>query len=192
MAKKESSFINMVLTLLIITAIASLALGGIYNLTKEPIAIAQREKREKAIKEVIPEFDSLLAIKILPEEAPDSLSLFHGFKEGEYVGTAISSYSNSGYDPTQIQVMVGFLPDGTIVNTVVTSHKETPGLGTKMDEPVFKDQFKNKHPEVFMLTVMKDGGHVDAITAATISSRAFCEAVVLAYENYMLEGGEEK
>jgi electron transport complex protein RnfG len=192
MAKKKSSFINMVLTLSIITAIASLALGGIYNLTKEPIEIAKKAKREAAIKEVIPDFDSLLSLKVLPEDKVDSITFYHGFKEGEYVGTAVSSYSNNGYDPTQIQIMVGFLPDGTIHNTVVTQHKETPGLGTKMNEPVFKEQFKQKHPDEFTLIVVNDGGDVDAITAATISSRAFCEAVAMAYENYTKKGGPKK
>jgi electron transport complex protein RnfG len=192
MAKKKSSFINMVLTLSIITAIASLALGGIYNLTKEPIALAKRAKREKAIKEVIPNFDSLMEIRVLPAGGPDSIDLIRGYLNGSHIGTAVSSYSNNGYDPTQIQIMVGFSPDGTILNTVVTQHKETPGLGTKMDEPVFKTQFQNKHPDEFNLKVTKDDGDVDAITAATISSRAFCEAVSMAYENLKKEGGPEK
>jgi electron transport complex protein RnfG len=191
MAKKESTFLNMVLTLMIITAIASLALGGIYELTKEPIALAKKAKQEAAIKEVIPDFDELKSFKLLPEDGIDSLTFFQGFKAGELVGTAISTYSNEGYDPTQIQIMVGFLPDGSIVNTVVTQHKETPGLGTKMSDPSFKDQFKKQNPENFNLVVTKDGGDVDAITAATITSRAFCDAVERAYVTYKKEGGKQ-
>ena len=100
------------------------------------------------------------------------------------VGTAVGTYSNKGYDATQIQLMVGFLPDGSIRNISVIQQKETPGLGTKMKEPKFKDQFNKKNPAEFKLKVKKDGGQVDAITAATISSRAFCDAVDRAYRNY--------
>jgi electron transport complex protein RnfG len=191
MAKKESTFLNMVLTLMIITAVASLALGGIFELTKEPIALAKKAKQEAAIKEVIPDFDELKSYKVMPDEGADSLVFFEGFMTGELVGTAISSYSNEGYDPTQIQIMVGFLPDGTINNAVVTSHKETPGLGTKMNDPSFKDQFMNKNPENYRLLVVKDGGDVDAITAATISSRAFCDGIERAYQTLKKEGGDK-
>jgi electron transport complex protein RnfG len=74
---------------------------------------------------------------------------------------------------------------------VVTQHKETPGLGTKMSDPSFKDQFIDQNPESFNLLVTKDGGDVDAITAATISSRAFCDAVERAYKTYTKEGGQQ-
>jgi len=193
MAKNESTFINMVLTLMIITAIAGFALGGIYNLTKEPIRLAKKAKAEAAIKEVLPEFDSLRIYKILPSEATDSITINEAYKNnGELVGTAIASYSNKGYDPTQIRLMVGILPDGIINNTSVVQQKETPGLGTKMAEPEFKDQFMGINPSDFALKVKKEGGNVDAITAATISSEAFCDAVRRAYDTYKnIEGGNE-
>jgi len=192
MAKIESSFKNMVLTLFIVTLLASLSLGGIYNLTKGPIALARKAAKEKAIKEVIPEFDTLQTFMVLPENAKDSIEFNIGFMNGELVGTAIASYSNNGYDPTQIRVMVGILPDKTIGNTSVIQHKETPGLGTKMKEPKFKDQFMGINPGSFNLKVKKDGGDVDAITAATISSRAFSEAVDMAYQTYLKVQEEKK
>lgn len=192
MAKTESSFKNMLLTLLIITAVASLALGGIYTLTKEPIAAAKKAKFESAIKVVIPEFDTMTVKKVLLPGSSDSLTVIRGYVQDTLlVGTAISAYSNNGYSSDQIQIMVGFLPDGTINNTTVTQQKETPGLGTKMSEPKFKEQFNTKDPANFRLKVKKDGGDVDAITAATISSRAFCEAVQQAYEVYQQEGGNK-
>jgi electron transport complex protein RnfG len=77
--------------------------------------------------------------------------------------------------------MAGFKPDGTIIGISVLNHKETPGLGTKITEPEFKEQFTGKNPGEFILKVKKDGGQVDAITAATISSRAFCDAIQRAY-----------
>jgi len=192
MAKKESTLSNMVLTLLVTTLLASLALGGIYNLTKEPIALAKKAKQEKAIKEVIPDFDTLISFKVMPRNGTDSLVYYNGYLGDSLVGTAIQTYSNLGYDPTQIQLMVGFLPDLTIQNISVVQHKETPGLGTKMKEPKFKDQFMGQHPGKFNLTVKKDGGDVDAITAATISSRAFCDAVERAYVSIQNEGGKQQ
>ena len=184
MAKKESSFLNMVITLFVITAVASLALGGVYNVTKEPIRLALKAKAEKAIKEVIPVFDTLITFKIMPEDGKDSLTFNHGLKDGNLIGVAVETYSYEGYTPTKIKIMVGFLPDGKINNTAVVQQKETPGLGTKMTSEKFKAQFRDKYPKQYTLKVVKDGGDVDAITAATISSRAFCNAVQRAYTTF--------
>ncbi len=187
--KKESSFKNMVITLFVVTVIAGFALGGVYNATKEPIALAKKAKAEAAIKAVIPEFDELKTYNVLAADGSDSLIFNHGYKAGELVGTAIESFSNMGYDPTQIRVMVGFSADGKILNTSVVQHKETPGLGTKMKDDKFKVQFQNQDPGSFKLLVKKDGGSVDAITAATISSRAFCDALNRAHTTLKKEGG---
>jgi electron transport complex protein RnfG len=192
MAKTESSLKNMILSLVIISLVASLALGSIYNLTKEPIALAIKAKQENAIKEVLPEFDSLISVKVMPASGKDSIAIHYAYKTDQFVGAAVATYSNKGYDATQIQLMVGILPDMTIRNISVVQQKETPGLGTKMTEPKFKEQFFGKNPEQYQLKVKKDGGQVDAITAATISSRAFCEAVQRACDTYKTEGGENK
>ena len=190
MAKKESSLKNMIISLVSISFIASLALGGVYIVTKEPIELAAKAKQENAIKEVLPVFDSLYTYKIMPDEGKDSLTINLAYKGDTLVGTAVGTYSNKGYDATQIQLMVGFLPNGSIQNISVIQQKETPGLGTKMKEPKFKDQFNKKNPSDFKIKVKKDGGQVDAITAATISSRAFCDAVDRAYRNYQQKGGK--
>lgn len=187
--KKESSFKNMVITLFVVTIIAGFALGGVYNATKEPIALAKKAKAEAAIKAVIPEFDELKTYKVMAADGSDSLIFNNGYKAGELVGTAIESFSNMGYDPMQIRVMVGFSADGKILNTSVVQHKETPGLGTKMKDDKFKVQFQNQDPNSFKLLVKKDGGNVDAITAATISSRAFCDALDRAHATLKKEGG---
>ena len=204
MAKKvKSSFLNMVLTLMIITVVASLALGSIYNLTLEPIAAAKKAARERAIKLVLPSFDSLNSFKVPMPDDPeltdgngdqDSLEFHMAYENGKEIGVAVSTFSNQGYDPTQIQIMVGFLPDGIIDSTVVTQQKETPGLGTKMTGSKFNGQFAGKDPAKFQLYVTKDGGEVDAITASTISSRAVCDAIRRAYatfESYKNEGGNK-
>ena len=183
-AKTDSSFANMVLTLLVVTAVAALALGGVYQLTKEPIALAKKKKQEKAIKMVLPAFDSLHVKKVPAYDGSDSLLFTFASKEDKPIGVAVNTYSDKGFSG-HIEIMVGFLPDGTIYNTAVMAHKETPGLGTKMADPSFKDQFKGKNPASFVLKVKKDGGDVDAITAATISSRAFSDAVDRAYKTFL-------
>ncbi len=185
-SKKESTFTTMVLTLLVITAVAALALGGVYQLTKKPIALAKKKKQEKAIKMVLPAFNKLESVKIPSYDGGDSLLFTYAKKDGKIIGVAVNSYSDKGFSG-HIEIMVGFLPDGTIYNTAVMAHKETPGLGTKMAEPKFKDQFKGKNPASFKLKVKKDGGNFDAITAATISSRAFCDAVDRAYKTFKKE-----
>jgi electron transport complex protein RnfG len=190
MSQKESSLKNMIFSLVMISLVASLALGGIYNMTKEPIALASKAKQESAIKEVLPEFDSLASFKVMPENGKDSMVINLAFKGDTLVGTAVSTYSNIGYGATQIQLMVGFLPNNTIQSISVIQQNETPGLGTKMKEPKFKDQFNDKKPGEFILKVKKDGGQVDAITAATVSSRAFCDAVDRAYQTYQMKGGK--
>ncbi|MBL7904451.1 MAG: RnfABCDGE type electron transport complex subunit G [Bacteroidales bacterium] len=192
MAKTESSFKNMVLTLLVISLVASFSLGAVYNLTKEPIAKAQQQKKENAIKQVVPEFDRLEQVSVVPDEGGEAVIVNKAFKADSIVGFAVETYTDKGFGG-QVLLMVGFRPDGTIVNTAVLKHTETPGLGDKMDasKSDFPNQFRDKSPESFKLSVKKDGGDVDAITAATISSRAFCDAVQRAYKAVRKEGGQQ-
>jgi electron transport complex protein RnfG len=180
MAKTESTLKNMVLTLLVITGIAGTSLGFMYKLTKAPIEAAKAAKQEAAIKMVLPEFD-----KVQKNESITTTNVFEATANGELVGVAIEAISNKGFSG-EVKIMVGFKPDGTINNYQVLEHKETPGLGTKMADWFKVDKGNQsvlgKHPKNNKLTVSKDGGEVDAITAATISSRAFLDAVQIAYK----------
>ncbi|MEI6048498.1 MAG: RnfABCDGE type electron transport complex subunit G [Bacteroidota bacterium] len=189
MAKTESTFRNMALSLTLISLTASACLGFVYEFTKEPIALSNLNKKLEAIKQVVPEFnnDPNEDMYRLPTGEGDSLDIYPAKKDSEIVGYAVSTYTKKGFSGN-INLMTGFKPDGTIVNITVLEQKETPGLGTKMTEPQFKEQFNNKNPSEFNLKVKKDGGPVDAITAATISSRAFCDAVQRAY-NTLQKGG---
>jgi electron transport complex protein RnfG len=190
MAKKESSFVNMVITLFVVTGVAALALGSVYNLTKEPIAIAKRQKIEKAIGEVLPAFDTIKEFKRLPEGGKDSLTFYEASNNGTLVGTAVRTYTDKGFSG-RFWIMVGFVNGDVISGTSVLEHKETPGLGDKMDirKSTWSEQFKDKNLTEFDLKVKKDGGDVDAITAATISSRAFCDATERAYNELKKQGG---
>ncbi len=192
MAKKESNFKNMVLTLFMVTFIASAALGYIYELTKGPIAASKLAKQNNAIKQVVPEFDNEPGKESYKMGVDgDTLEFFPAKNDGELVGTAVSTFTNKGFGGN-IKIMVGFLPDGTIHNISVLEHKETPGLGDKMQKSKseWSVQFNGENPADYKLKVSKDGGDVDAITASTITSRAFCDAVERAYNAYM-EGGKK-
>jgi electron transport complex protein RnfG len=190
MARKESTFKNMTIALFVITAVAGLALSAVYSVTKEPIEASQRAKINNAIKMVIPEFESISDTVMMPESGKDSIKIHRLFKGPENSGYAVETYTDKAFSG-RFTLMVGFTPDGTISNIEVLEHKETPGLGTKMALPAFKNQFNGVKISDLpggKLSVKKDGGTVDAITAATISSRAFCDAVNRAYTTSKIGG----
>ena len=189
MAKLESSFRNMVVVLLVITLVASLSLAAIYNVTKQPIEAAQLAKKENAIKQVIPPFDKLVEEERNPPVGKDPVLVYKAYLADSLVGYAVQTYSDEGYSG-RIFLMVGFLPDLSVYNTTVLKHTETPGLGDKMDiaKSDFPVQFKGIISGEFPLMVKKDGGEVDAITAATISSRAFVDGVNRAHDVLKMEG----
>lgn len=190
MAKTESTLINMVLALLIITVIAGASLGMVYKVTKEPIAMAKLAKQQKAIEEVVPGFDNNPTDEMyqLTSKEGYTLQVFPCKKGDELLGVAIASKTDKGFSG-EIKIMVGLKPDGTILNYSVLEHKETPGLGTKMGDWFRGDNASqsiiNRDPSNTKMTVSKDGGDIDAITAATISSRAFLDAVMIAYNTYI-------
>jgi len=191
MAKTESTFRNMALALTLIALAASTCLGFVYEFTKKPIELSILNKKLMAIKQVVPEFNNNPNEEMfrLPTGEGDSLDIYPAKNNDAIIGYAVNTYTKDGFNGN-ISLMAGFKPDGTIINISVLQQKETPGLGTKMTELTFKDQFNEKNPSDFQLKVKKDGGDVDAITAATISSRAFCDAVQRAYNT--LQKGELK
>ena len=185
---KESTFVNMSVTLFAVCIIASEVLGGVYAVTKEPIEQAKLDKINSAIEGVIPGFDNAPFNEKFEVEVNGKKSLVYPAKNaGELIGYAIESSTSSGFGGT-ISLMVGFKSDGSIIKTSVISHAETPGLDAKIDEKEghFVTQFEGKNPSDpnFKLSVKKDGGNIDAITASTITSRAFCDAVKNAYDAF--------
>jgi electron transport complex protein RnfG len=200
MSKEDTSFKKMVLALFLVSAIASASLGIIYALTKETISEARKLQKQSAIKAVLPAYDNDPLAK--PEKRAvdgDTLYFYVGEANGEWIGTAVETFTNKGFSG-KIKLMVSFTPNGEIYNISVLEHQETPGLGDKIEKEKSLDkntgkswssQFEGKNPADFRLTVKKDGGDVDAITAATISSRAFCDAVQRAYDEYIRVNSEQ-
>ncbi|MGA9270475.1 MAG: RnfABCDGE type electron transport complex subunit G, partial [Lutimonas sp.] len=145
---------------------------------------AKLERKVNALKQVLPEFDNNPVedvFMIKSDRANDSIEIYPAFSGENKTGTAVVGSSENGYSGL-VKIMVGFNPDKTIQNIVVLEQKETPGLGTKMKDDKFIRQFRGKDPSSFNLQAAKDGGDVDALTGATITTRAFCEAAQLAYD----------
>ena len=180
----KSSFKNMTICLLAICLVCSGLLAGVYALTKEPIDNAAKAKNEAAIKEVLPEE----VAKIDEEKSIELDGVKYTYnlaydEAGNTVGCAVNVAPVGFGGP--IVIKVGFKVDAQtgknlVWNTKVLSHAETPGLGAKCNEPAFADQFKGLDPTVKTLEVTKDGGDIDAITASTITSRAFTDGVATA------------
>lgn len=179
MAAKKDTLLNMFIALFVICVVAGGVLGVVYNATKGPITAAENAKKTEAIKNVLPEFHTLkdVNIKSAVEGEDVEIPFYLAYDaDNNFIGAAVETFTNKGFSGN-ISLMVGILADGTVNNISVLQHAETPGLGSKMTEASFKDQFNNKNAASFIFKVKKDGGDVDAITAATISSRAFCDAV---------------
>ncbi|MDR1681622.1 MAG: RnfABCDGE type electron transport complex subunit G [Prevotellaceae bacterium] len=169
----------MTVTLGAIAFLASAMLSAVFVFTAEPIRKVAAAKVDRAIGDVLPPFDNSPAIEMTETKIDGrTLRLYPARKDSRPVGIAVETSTGGGFGG-EIRLMVGFLPDGRIYKTAVLSHAETPGLGDKIDarRSTFSLQFEGKDPATFNLAVRQDGGDVDAITAATISSRAFCDAV---------------
>jgi len=193
MAKKKSTFLNMTVTLFLISAVSSTILASIYVLTTDIIKEAREKKIKESISAIIPAAKSATSIEEISKisldvKNADSLCFYIIRENKKIIGTAVKSYTDEGFSG-RISIMVGFDEDGNIIDTDVLEHQETPGLGNKIAKSVsnWNEQFKGKNPQSETFKVKKDKGDIDALTAATISSRAYIDAIKrasYAYEKY--------
>ncbi len=184
----KSTLFNMTAVLLGITLVASAGVGVVNMITVGPIAEATQAATEAALKEVLPEFDRTTSEELEIDELP--ITVHTAEQNGQTVGYAVQTMTKQGFGGV-VRLMVGFTPAGEVINVNVLEQAETPGLGTKMaDEgnPLIKSikgqQLAEKKLVDGRLAVTKDGGDVDALTAATISSRAYVDAVNRAWMAY--------
>ena len=172
----KSNLINMALCLTAVCFVCAAVLGVTYAVTCEPIAAAAAAEAQASIAKVLP-----AGGEISGEIASDAEGVDGYFVQSDAEGavTAYAVKSTTGGFGGPLTLMVGVLPDGTVFNTSVLSHSETPGLGAKCSEEksAFREQWKGF---AGVLSVKKDGGDVDAITASTITSRAYTKAVAQA------------
>ena len=187
----KSTLFNMVAVLFTITLIASAGVGAVNMITEEPIAAAKQAATTAALAHVLPAFDD----NSVSEQEIDGLPIkVYTATSGEaVVGYAVETLTKSGFGGS-IRLMVGFLPDGNIYNVNVLEQAETPGLGSKMcDEGnALISSIKDKNVFTIEFKVKKDGGELDALTAATISSRAYYDAVARAKEAYLVASGKKQ
>lgn len=185
MKKLNSNFITSIMVFVGISVLAAVVLTATYVFTKESINNVQLKKQLEVVYAVLPPFDHVDSKPIVMNDGVETMKVYKAYaKNDEFIGAAVESSSNNGYRG-HIDVMVGFNKAGVIVNYTVMEQNETPGLGSKMQE-WFRTDYKNqniigKNPATANLIVSKEGGEVDAITSATISSRAFLFAVRNAY-----------
>ena len=166
---------GLIISLTVISAVCSGVLAYVNELTKEPIAQMLVKKTVEAAKAVLPPQTQ----SVDTAQFADGEEYFVGYGEaGEVVGYAVKGSDPGGYGG-DIVLMVGFMSDKTTVVCYKTlAAAETPGLGMKLNTPEFAGQFAGKDGS--SLSVKKDGGEIDAITSATITSRAVCGAIAAA------------
>lgn len=197
MKKLKSTLPNMVLSLGVITACAGGLLGGMYVITKEPIAHQTAEAQVAAIRDVAPAFDNNPEAEKYETEVDGNVATVYPAKmNGKLVGAAVKATTMNGFSG-EVTVMCGFDADGTVRDYRVLQQAETPGLGAKMGmwfrDPTGARSVIGKNPETTQFYVTKDkeqGGEIDGITAATISSRAFLGVMRDAYNAYLLYQGK--
>jgi electron transport complex protein RnfG len=176
---KEAKYL-IVLTSVAVVCAALLAV--VFQVTAGPIEETKRRNIVEGIQAVAPAFDNdpVKESLVVDENDPLSPVIYPAIKGGVVVGAAIKTVSTKGY-AGNIVCMVGLegTPDGEIkvYDTRVVDMKETPGLGTKAKEPEFAGQWKGRAVTAKPFKVKKDGGEINAISGATISSRAFSGCV---------------
>ena len=184
----KSTLLNMTAVLFGITLVASAGVGVVNMITEEPIAAAKAAATKAALTEVLPAFDATTDEVLTIDEMP--ITVYTATKDGTVSGYAVQSMTKQGFGGA-VRLMVGFTPAGEVVNVNVLEQTETPGLGTKMTDEgnvllrsVKGQKLEDKKLVDGKLAVTKDGGDVDALTAATISSRAYVDAINRAWMAY--------
>ncbi len=181
---KKCSAVQTVLTLFVIAAVIAGLLAGVNLITKDRIAAEKARKTEEALLRVVPQGEQ---VQEKLETYPDESGLI------QQVYTTTQGYvfevTPSGYGG-EIHLMVGVSKDGAVTGVEVVSHGETSGLGANATKEGFRNQFVGADEAV---AVTKDGGQIDALTGATVTSRAVCDGVNAALASWSdMEGGAEK
>ena len=169
--------------LTVIAAVSAGVLAFVDQKTQEPIADALKAEEMAAVESVLPAFDNEADKDTLTcGDESSSYKFYRGRMKGEIVGVAFTVIAPNGYSG-DIKVMVGVDTAGVVQGIEILDHRETPGLGAKIETAEFRDQYKGRSlsdPEVW--DVMKDGGSFKQITGATISSRAVTHSIARALE----------
>ena len=195
----KSSLLNMTAVLFGITLVASAGVGAVNMITAEPIEQAKAADTENAVKAVLSgvDFDTIAPADTLMNKNNSTVVVYRAKKGDDVAAYAVKtpSLTKNGFNG-KVTLMVGYLPDGVVNDIVVVEQNETPGLGTRM-----KDEGNSLYLSVRgkntwemrnsgALAVRQDGGEVDALTAATISSRAYVNAIEAADAAFRIASGQ--
>lgn len=196
MKKVKSTLFNMVFVLTLIAAVSAILVSLVFIKTKPKIEENAKKTEISAIISLFgDDFDNnpLAEKAIIPKENGKSIAVYPLRKNGAIYALAINTYSDKGFGGN-LYMMVGLYLDGTMAGYEVLNHQETPGLGSKITEGKFIDQFRNLIISENSLDLRNHGGEIDAITSATISSKAVLDAVKrakTAYDKFTLGAGYE-
>lgn len=197
MKKLASTFPNMLLSLTIICLVMGAILGFMNQITEKPIKEADSKAKTAAIERVVPAFDNQPLEEVKELEIDGLVTPVYVARKGaDIVGYAIEASTKNGFNGL-VKLMVGITAEGILHDFAVLEHGETPGLGAKMEEwfhlPNASANIRNMQGVDLKantpLKVSKDGGNVDAITASTITSRAFLDAINRAFSAYQQSVG---
>jgi electron transport complex protein RnfG len=162
-----------ILVLTVVGICSAILLGVVNMLTEEPIKIAIQKLKTDALSATFP-FE-VKKIKTI-EEGENTFYEIRDEEGGEIKGVAIETFTEKGFSG-KISILLAVSPECKVFDYKVLTHAETPGLGDKIAKPAFRKQFQGKTLQGVNWKVKKDGGFVDALTAATISSRAITDAI---------------
>ena len=189
----KNKIIKDALALTLITLVAGVALGGVYEITKDPIAKQEAQAKAEAYEQVFTDAAAFEAVEMddtLTKTIRDQLDQ-EGYKaqsieevmraedqSGETLGYAFTVVTSEGYGG-DIQFSMGVQNDGTLNGISILSIGETAGLGMNADTPAFKDQFVGKQVEKLQYT--KNGAtqddEINAISGATVTTNAMTNGV---------------
>lgn len=204
----KNKIIKDALALTLITLVAGVALGGVYEITKDPIAKQEAQAKAEAYEQVFTDaaaFEALEMDDTLTKTIRDQLDQ-EGYKaqsieevmraedqSGETLGYAFAVVTSEGYGG-DIRFSMGVQNDGTLNGISILSIGETAGLGMNADTPAFKDQFVGKQVEKLQYT--KNGAtqddEINAISGATVTTNAMTNGVnagLCAFR--VMEGGDQ-
>jgi electron transport complex protein RnfG len=190
MKKLESSITNMVLVLVGVALITGGILAYVNHITEAPIKLQAEKTLADGIKAVMGGVQLSVAENDTVKQTikgKEAVFVIHKTVDSNKQDLGVAVESTTGGFGGDLKVLVGFDKDGNILGYTILQHAETPGLGAKADKWFQKDgkgSIIGKNPNKDNLTVKKDGGDIDAITASTITSRAFLLAVTQAYNAY--------
>lgn len=180
----------MVLVLVGVALITGGILAYVNHITEAPIKLQAEKTLADGIKAVMGGVQLSVAENDTIKQTikgKEAVFVIHKTVDSNNQDLGVAVESTTGGFGGDLKVLVGFDKDGNILGYTILQHAETPGLGAKADKWFQKDgkgSIIGKNPNKDNLTVKKDGGDIDAITASTITSRAFLLAVTQAYNAY--------